>query len=494
MELKVKKLEWEAGGAYAVLLNEATAKEMGVFAGDRVLLRWASGEIAAVVDTTRVLLPPGLVGLSKELWSDFEIPQRVEVKGIPIPESVKLIKKRLLGEPLSKEEIERIVEDMVKNKLSPVEKAYFVASAFVHKLSQEEEAALTLAMVNTGKRIEFSREDVADKHSIGGVPGNRVTPIVVPIIAAAGHLIPKTSSRAITSPAGTADVVEIFANVEVPVERLKEIVEVTGGAMVWGGATEIAPADDLLIKVRYSLKLDPPGFVVSSIMAKKIAVGAKYLVVDIPLYAKVKTLEEARALARKFIALGKRVGMKVKVAITDGSQPIGRGIGPGLEARDVLEVLNGNGPQDLKNKAVKLSGILLEMLGHRDGEKLALKLLETGKAFEKFREIVEAQGKKVPLKPEAMPLGRFTAEIKAKEDISQLLYDSRVIADTCRILGAPVDKGAGMYLEVPPRGKVRANEVIARLYSNEEGKLNAAVQYLQKHQLVYKGKLVIEIL
>ena len=184
-------------------------------------------------------------------------------------------------------------------------------------------------MVETGERLHF-KGIVADKHSIGGVPGTRTTMIVVPIIAAAGFTIPKSSSRAITTPGGTADDMEVLADVEFTKEEIYKIIDKTKGCIVWGGSFNIAPADDIIIKVEEPLSFESYDKILVSIMAKKVAFGATHVVIDLPYGEMVKVHKEADAaiLKEKFEKLAKRFKIKLRVLMHKTDEPAGRGDRP----------------------------------------------------------------------------------------------------------------------------------------------------------------------
>ncbi|MBR9679464.1 MAG: AMP phosphorylase [Candidatus Altiarchaeota archaeon] len=489
---KTKKLDLESGGTLLAVMNIADCESMNLNPSDRIRLSWDEDEIVVILDSSKKLVNIGEIGVSEDVWGNFELPDRVHVFPARKPKSLAYIRKRLFGEPLKKNEIETIVTDLIENRLSSVEATYFVASAYVQRFSPEEEETLTKAIINQGKILKFDRKPVLNKHCIGGVPGNRTTPIVIPIVAAAGYLIPKTSSRAITSPAGTADVIEIIMNVEMSAEEMKAIAEKTGAAMVWGGSVDLAPADDKLLKIRYPLKLDPLPLLVASVLAKKVAEGSDTVLIDVPIGRKVKTLDEATKLGERFIELGKRLGLKIRSVITDGSQPIGRGIGPSLEIRDVLEVLQGKGPEDLKEKSVILAGHLLEMAGEKRPFKLAQELLESGKAWKKMKEIIEAQGGDPNLSMDDIPIGHFNWDYVASADIEHLVYNSNTVAQIAREAGAPGVKGAGVYLHVPTGGSVGKGEKIITIYAEDETRLNCAISFLKENAPFMCKKTVID--
>lgn len=331
---------------------------------------------------------------------------------------------------------------------------------------------------------------------IGGVAGNRTTMVVVPIVAAAGIYIPKSSSRAITSAAGTADTMEVLADVNFRIEELREITLKAKGAMVWGGGMNIAAADDKLIKIRHPLSLDPRGMLLASILAKKSAVGAKYVVIDIPIGrgAKVLDMEKAEGLGGDFIKIGKRMDMTVESLITDGAEPVGNGVGCALECRDVMEVLKGKGPEDLRNKSTLIAGKILELVGkvaEGDGKDVAEQMLYNGKAWGKMKEIIELQGGNPAVKESDLPIGGHTHTITATRSGKISHIDNKGINRIARAAGAPKDKGAGVYLHRLKGDKVKEGDVLFDIYAESETKLDFAIKAVDVWQPVELEKFLL---
>jgi len=234
---------------------------------------------------------------------------------------------------------------------------------------------------------------------MGGVPGNETTMIIVPIIASLGITIPKSFSKAITSPAATGECVKTLMDIEFNKEEIYKLVKKTNSCLIWGGGLSLAPADDRIIKVSYPISMEPHSKAVISIMAKKAAMGITHCVIDIPMgkTAKVHSMEDALELKKKFEYVGKRFGMKMKVEITDAKQPIGAGIGPTLQTREVLRVLEQHPkrPIDLENKALYLASKLVELTGYAkksDSLRIVTEQLRLGNALKKMKEIIKAQG------------------------------------------------------------------------------------------------------
>ncbi len=471
-----------------VVLNEKDAKNMKISSRGRVQIKSINKSFTAVLLITKSLLREGEIGLSEKLMRDLQVKEGgiVEVTPAKTPVSLSYIKKKLSGDSLTHAEMTQIVEDIVSMTLTPVEMAAFILAQHYQELSMAEVEYLTRAMAETGVTIDFE-EPVYDKHSIGGVPGNKVSLLIVPIIASMGLLIPKTSSRAITSPSGTADTFEVLAPVNFSVEEIKSLVKKTRGCLVWGGTLNIAPADDILIEtVEYPLSIDPISQMLASIMSKKLAIGVDSLVLDIPvgLNAKVKTKDEAVALSRKFVELGERLKMRVEVGLTYGDQPVGHTVGPALEAKEALEALMGIGSStSLIEKSTALAGILLEMAGlasRGSGQQLALECVNSGKALKKMREIIENQGGNPNIKPEEIPLGDETEDILAPFSGYIVEVDNKAVNAIARAAGAPEDKGAGVYLYKKRGGYVKKGEPIMKIYAEKSSKLSEAISVANK--------------
>jgi AMP phosphorylase len=464
-------------------ISEKDARVLNIHIGDRIEVYHQGKKIIAIVDVVRKFITRGEIILSEEVTNYLRIKNgvMVEVSLALEPKSSLFIAKKLNGGKLTKKEIERIVSDIANNALTEAEIAYFVSGVYENGMDLEETINLTEAMYKTGEIIRWHTNKIVDKHSIGGIAGNRTTPIVVSICAAAGVVMPKTSSRAITSAAGTADVMETLTNVDFPVNELKKIVRKTGACLAWGGSLGLAPVDDKLIRVERLLNLDPESQLIASILAKKLAVGSKYVLIDIPygLHAKVN-LGKAKKLKDKFLKVGRHFGLKLNVILTDGSQPIGNGIGPVLEMQDIIRILKReNPPRDLENKSIHLAGLILEMVGKAKkahGEETAREILYSGRAFRKFEEIISAQGRIfIDLVP-----AKHKHEIKSSKNGKIISIDNRCINLLGRILGCPMDKAAGLYLHRHNADSVQKGDVIITLYSESEKKLKEAINFFNE--------------
>lgn len=477
MELIVEVLHITTGGVRVALLSEKSANLLGIHSSDRIRILCNNKEIIAIADISP-LFPANRIGLYEEtaLALGIREDETVNVFLAPLPESLFNIRAKLHGERLREKDIIAIVKDVVERHLSPVEIAAFLTSLSIHGLSTGETEALSRAMITTGKTLDFNKTPILDKHSVGGIPGDKTSMLVVPIVAAAGFTIPKTSSRAITSPAGTADRVETLCPVTLSIPEIKRVVNETNGCLVWGGSLELAPADDLFIQVEYPLGIDP--MLLPSILSKKKAIGATHVAIDIPtgMGAKIKTRTEAYSLASDFVDLGKRLGLNIQCALTFGDQPLGCGIGPALEAKEALTTLMGGGPPDLREKAVSLAGILFEMVGVQNGRAMAEDMIDSGKAERKMRQIIAAQGGNDKVKPEDLPVGVHSFAVKSERAGKVLWLSTDDIVRIAREAGAPKEKGAGVVLNVKLGQSVHKDGVLFEIYAERSSKLNSAIE------------------
>ncbi len=394
------------------------------------------------------------------------------------------IRRKIYGKELDEDSFGMIVADIASLSLSNIQLSAFVTACAGDRLSPDEIVFLTRSMIDAGQRLSWNKAAVFDKHSVGGLPGNRTTPIVVSIAAAAGLTIPKTSSRAITSPAGTADTMETLTKVDLSVEEIRTVVEKEGGCLVWGGAVLLSPADDILIRVERALDIDSEGQMIASVLSKKAAAGSTAVVIDIPVgeTAKVRSLESAERLAAVMKEVGRAIDLDVEAVISDGSQPVGRGMGPALEARDVIAVLKNEtaAPQDLAARAIVLAGRLIEMALKAEkgqGEATARRILSSGEAWEKFVRICEAQGGlKQP--PEA----QFRYEVKADRSGIVTSINNRKIARAAKLSGAPGSPAAGILMNVRLEDPVRAGDILFEVHAEAEGELAYSLEYLKENR------------
>lgn len=456
-----------------VLIHSEDLETLGAHPLDRVLIRHGNRVAVGIVEVTDQLVGPGTMAVTRPLG---HIEGTVEVSLAPRPDSAEYIRKKLDGIELEAEEIETIVSDINRDRLSDVELSSFVTSLYTNGLSRAEIVSLTQSMVGAGETMRWDRPVVADKHSIGGVAGNRVTPIVVSIVAATGTTIPKTSSRAVTSAAGTADTMEVFCEVEFDTHELRDIVESTNGCLVWGGGMDLSPVDDKIIRVETPLSLDPPGQIIASVLSKKRSAGSTHVVIDIPYGegAKVNSLAAARELAEHFDHVGDALGLTVECALTRGHQPIGRGIGPVLEAREVLAVLEGDGPTDLRTKSLRLADMLLESCAV---DEPAAAVLEDGRALETFRAIVDAQGGDPSVGLDDLVPGELTTTVSVETDGVVSHIDNHLVNGIARRAGSPRDQQAGLHFHTAVGETVSAGDDLFTIHATSQGRLDEAATY-----------------
>lgn len=490
MELKIKNIGIESGGKPIVFLNVHDADELGVSASGRLQIN-SGREVTVIVNIASDSIQRGYLGTGKEVQKILKLEQDsvVDVQLSAFPKSLQFIRNKLNGKKLTYEEIHEIVNDVVGGNLSESEIASFVTSLHIQGLSLDEATSLSLSMVATGKQLFLDAKQIVDKHSIGGVPGDKTTLLVVPIIAAAGLIIPKTSSRAITSAAGTADRAETIMPVDLGISEMKQVINKTNGCIVWGGSLDLAPADDIFVKTEYSLCIDP--LLLPSIMSKKKAAGATHLIVDIPTGrgAKVKTIGEADLLAKDIIELGKRLDIHCHCVLTYGEQPIGNAIGPSLEAQEALNVLmNKSQVPDLFDKACHVAGSIFEITGKKDGFELAKDILLSGKAEKKLREIISHQGGQPEIKPNDFTIGANTFEYHSKDEGQVLWTDNNMVVEIARAAGAPKNKGSGIIFNKKNGDKVSKNELLFTVYSEKAQKLSRAEQILDEKMPMGIGK------
>jgi thymidine phosphorylase len=448
-----------------------------------------SNENTSIVASLNVIssdiLSQNEIGLSTTAAKKLNVFQNdgLHVSHLEPIESLSHVRSKIYNQKLDYMAYNEIITDIVDGDYSNIHLSAFITACAGGRMDIIEVAHLTKAMIATGQQLNWSKEIVVDKHCIGGLPGNRTTPLIVAIVAAYGLTMPKTSSRAITSPAGTADTMEVLTNVTLSMEQIKSVVEKEDGCIVWGGTAQLSPADDVLIKIEKALDIDSEGQMIASVLSKKAAAGSTHVIIDIPVgeTAKVRSTEMAQQLKEHMETVGNTVGLKVKVVITDGNQPVGMGIGPALEAIDILKVLKNetDAPKDLLERALFLAGELLELSGKVEegkGRRIAQKILESGKAYEKFIAICKAQGRFT--EPVLAP---YKIEIKAATSGVLEKIDNRKIAKLAKLSGAPQSKSAGILLNVHLEDIIEKNQLLYTIYAESKGELNYAMKYKNNH-------------
>ena len=461
----------------------AVCRAEGFEAQAQVEIAANGGEVLAILHHVDAdWLRPEEAALSDAAWNLLGLKggEPVTVRHAPQPESLKFLRAKVYGRKLDYPSMRSLVDDIGRGRVSDLHLAAFVTACAGGRLDPQEIVALTRAMVDAGERIRWPLSPVMDKHCVGGLPGNRTTMIVVPIVTACGVVMPKTSSRAITSPAGTADTMETLAPVNLDLPAMRRVIEREGGFIAWGRAARLSPADDVLIRVERPLDLDSEAQLVASVLSKKLAVGAERVVIDIPIgpTAKVRSNAAARSLGASLTAVGTALGMQVRVLESDGRQPVGRGIGPALEALDVMAVLQraAGAPDDLRRRALTLAGAVLEMAGRTTpgtGQALAARTLDSGQALAKFIAICEAQGgmREPPRAP-------FRHDVLAAGEGRVGAIDNRRLARAAKLAGAPQDAAAGAAIHVRLGDSVAARQPLFTLHAQSPGELAYALAYV----------------
>jgi len=491
MKLRVKTINFETGNTKDVVLNDKDARELGQKAGERIYIKNLESKIledkywVAIIqiDYSGSIVEKGEIGIFIDIVREkkaLKDKMMVSVKPADPPDSFRFIQKKIKGQKLSSEEINSIIFDAVSGSLSRIELAAFITGVSINGMDNEEMTALTLSETRSGEIFYFGM-DVYDKHSTGGVPGNKVSLIIVPIVAAAGLTIPKSSTRAITSPSGTADSMEVLAPVAFNPEELNNIVSEENACIIWGGALETAPADNILIEIERPLHMDPVGLMIPSILTKKLSLGVKKLVLDIPVGegTKFPTTDKGKQFAYLFKEIAANVGIEAECALTLAHQPIGHAVGPALEAKEALTLLRdySAGPNSLIEKSTDLAGILLEMSGKAQkgmGQSLAKDILRSGKAYEKMKKIIEAQGGDPKIEPEDIELGPYIKEFFASKDGYIVDVNNSIINRIAKTAGCPNSKTSGIEIIKKQGAKIKEGELVFRVYSHNESKLRKA--------------------
>lgn len=466
--------------------NSHVCRSEGFTSSNRVHIRIQDRSILATLSIVNDdLLQAGEMGLSESAWKRLQ-PETNSEAHIRHPDPVlsfSHLRHKVYGHRLDQAQMQAIIDDLVAGRYSDVHLSSFVTACAGDHLDQEEIIALTQAMLKSGRQLDWGEPKVIDKHCVGGLAGNRTTPIVVAIATACGAIMPKTSSRAITSPAGTADTLATMTPVELDMDTLQKVVKQHGGCLAWGGSVNLSPADDILIRVERMLDLDSEGQMVASVLSKKAAAGSSHVLIDIPIgpTAKVRSEEAADLLSEHLITTGKALGLTIRVIRTDGTQPVGRGIGPALEARDLLAVLRhqDDAPKDLRERSLLLAAELLEMADLApagQGLAKAEKVLDSGQALEQFMAICQAQGGFS--EPRQAP---YQFNWISPEGGQVVSMDNRQISQLAKLAGAPEDPTAGVSLNVKLGDRLEAGQLLMTLHAESPGELQYAVEYLEAH-------------
>lgn len=484
-KLKIKDLGIDTYRENIIFIraDSHVCKSEGFTALTRIVVHKSGNEIIATLNVVHSdLLKEGEASLSEEAMKSLGVQngESISLSHLQPIESLGKVRAKIYKQELDEQAFKEIIKDVVAGHYSNIEIAAFVTACAGNNLSVNEITSLTKAMIAVGNKMHWKNKMILDKHCVGGLPGNRTTPIVVSIVAAAGLTIPKTSSRAITSPAGTADTMETMTPVNLTIEEIQKVVEKEGGCFAWGGAVKLSPADDLLIAVEKALDVDSEGQMVASVLSKKAAAGSTHIVIDIPVgpTAKVRSQEEALRLQYYFKAVSEVIGFHTEIIITDGTQPVGRGLGPSLEAMDVLAVLKNkpDAPTDLKERAITISAALFKMSGKYvlgTEASVARTILENGEAYKKFKAICEAQGGfKEPT------FAKYKHEVFTEKEGVVKSVDNRKLARIAKLAGAPESPSAGVLYYSPLGKKISKGDLLFSIYAESQGELEYAKEYL----------------
>jgi len=492
LHLKAKKLDIGAGKEINIVLHPEDSEKLGVREGDLVQVGIGEADYFAEVNESEAMVSPGIVGLFEEIWEKFvmkdgadvflEIPQR--------PDSIVAIRKKLLGRKLSAEELANIMNDVGHGKLQDAEVAFFIATFFNVGFDDDEIFGMTKGLAESGDMMDFkflkgNGELVVDKHSFGGVAGKGVTPALIPIIASAGLVIPNTSTRAITSPAGTSDILETVMPVALTKEQIYEVVQKTGGCLIWGGALNLAPADDVLISIERMLEIQDFQKVLVSIVAKKVCMGVNHVLIDLPYGtgAKIKSPEELSLLKREFRKLFERFGIYVEIIARDVYGPDGQSIGPNMEMQEVLRILERRDDRSLQleSEIIEMASILFESSQKAkkgEGSTMAREILDSKQALEKFWEIAFAQGAIKRMTVEDLTKGEYMFELKAEKDGVIKKVHNKSLIKIARALGNPTIKEAGIRVEKIAGDEYKVGDLLLTLYATSEDRLKNAKELI----------------
>jgi len=438
------------------------------------------------------MLKKGELGLSEMAFNALSAKEGgyVTIAHLEPINSLSYVRSKIYGNRVTGKEMKEIITDIVAGNYSNVHMASFITAFGGENMNLDEIISLTRAMIESGSQMKWGKSVVVDKHCIGGLPGNRTTPIIVSIVSSLGLIMPKTSSRAITSPAGTADTMEVMAPVNLSLKKIKAVVDKEGGCVAWGSNARLSPADDILIRIERALDLDSEGQMIASVLSKKKAVGSTHVVIDIPVgdTVKIRSIEAANHLKVLMEKTGNAIGLKIKVVVTDGSQPVGKGIGPSLEAMDILAVLRNEkeAPSDLRSRSLLLAGELLELVGLAEsgkGNEMAAKALSSGKVYQKFMAICKMQGGFTE-----PGFAKYMHDVKADKEGTICAIDNRKLSRVAKLAGAPDHARAGLLFLSPIGRKVNVDDILYTIFTETEGEL----EYVLEYQKTEKDIIIVQ--
>ncbi len=491
-----KVVDFQNGEDLTVRINEGLAIEYGITDMDKVSLIYKGTEYVLDANLTHRYVNAHEVGIPRNVAQKYGVKngEPVQVHFTQTTSAALDALKRIMKwdrtTRFTQKEIEAIMKDISSNRFTDTLITYFSALGFFRDSTDEEMYRMAKAMAEAGEMLH-RKGIVADKHCMGWVPGNETTMIMIPLLASLGIKMPKTFSKAITTPAATGECVSVLMNISFSKPEIEELVKKENCCLVRGGGLDLAPADEKLIKVAYPLSMQSYPRTIVSIMAKKYAMGINHSLIDIPVWptAKVPDMKTAKRLKKRYEYVGKKLWMKVHVEITDALQPIGAGVGAVLQVREVLRVLQQHEkrPDDLEKKAVYLASKIIELVGMAKGKealKLAYGQLVSGEARKKMQRIIKAQhGKNPNIKSEELALAPKTKDILAKKDGTVSVIDMKILNIAARTLGSPVDLHAGIYLHHKLGEKVKKWEPLFTLYANDESKIALTLDFLKDKEM-----------
>ncbi len=486
--LRSKNLDLGEDSDFNVVLNRKDAERLGVREGEIALVGLGEVELHANVMETDSKVVEGQIGLFEEIWKQYRIESGASVFiDIPQPsKSLEYISKKLLGHDLKEEHLKTIMKEIGSRKLRETEIAFFVSTFFNPGFNDDEIYWMAKGMAESGDILDFkgirgNGHLVADKHSIGGVAGKAITPTLVPILVAGGLIVPNTSTRAITSPAGTSDILEVVMPVAISKEKVMEVVKKTGGCMFWGGSLDLSPADDVIINVERSLRIQEFQKVLVSIVAKKISMGVNHILIDLPYGkgSKVERADDVQMLDREFKKLFKKFNIHCETIKRVITGPDGRSIGPNMEIREALKLLERDDGkcQELEDVIVEMATRLFEstkIVKRGEGKKFAREILDSGKALDKFWEIAFAQGAIKKIRSSEIKSANLQYDLLSDRDGTVKTLDNIELVTIAKTLGNPKIKEAGMYMHKVQGEKVEKGDPLITIYATTEARLSNA--------------------
>lgn len=485
MTFRAKKIDIQTKDVLIALINTADAIKYGINAGDQIYLNWAGAKmgIALIVDVTTTLVQVGRIGLFEDFWKDLDLEDGtpVELEVIFDGELKRIISKKIVGGKLTNSEIDFVVKEIAEGKANPVMTAFYVGAGYSPGFDFDEILSMTDSMAKNGEIMKYEGLTL-DKHSVGGVGGKGLTPILIPIIACLDNVIvPNTSSKAVTAASATADMLECIMQMSFDIETLYKFIKQENCFMVWGGGLQLAPADDKIIRIQKQLGIESYDKLVSSIMAKKIAQGVKNVLFDLPYgkYAKLKNIEEAEKVEEIFYKIAKHFEINIIIHKRPVRGIDGNAVGPNLECREFLRVFeaHADASESLLDDALLMAGELYEMSGQASlgtGKLKARDAFLSGRAEEKLRRIISMQKGDHNILSTDMKVGVVQKDIRSTKDGVLEFINTKRVFDVCRALGNPFVKEAGIYFHKKPGDEVEVGESLATMYAMTDARMGYA--------------------